>query len=839
MELQGKLITIFLLFASLVLNPSLLAAQSAESFTVSPGIEYEKRAITYEKLPEELHILSVDLNNPFARIEMFVPDPLTELMTTTQQTRVNHKEGHRIVGAVNAAFFSFDNNLPLYLLIRDNILVNAGVISDSNDYYVNQPYAFGIDLEGKAKIAPFELDLSFTHNSKEYPIRSIDRARLDNDIYLYTPNYYKDVVDTNEYGIEFVIQNSGDTPFEQLEIGEKLAGEVVKIRRYGDKEQVEIPENGFVLSASGGQNVNLLGHIQEGDPIEISIDMDEQWKNGQFLLASGPLLVQDGKADLSMDPTSRRAQEVTSRTAVAVDRDKNQVFFVAVDGKQADSEGMNLLQFADYLAQLGVDEALNLDGGGSTTMAVRFPGNVFANLANDPSGGRERKVSATLQAISLAPNGDPTTLLMKPFIDQPILKGARVSVEPDYLLDQYYNPLPILKDRLTFDVSNQLGYIKDRTFYAENSGVGTISAIYGPAKNEKDIRVVSKPDRLELTPPDEVIQQGERVSFNLRAYTYNGEEIYFNRDQIEWKATDELQMVRDGLFEAVSEKGIAKVTAVLEGEEVTADLWVGISHFTVNNMDDLEDWKIFTIKADAQLDGSAGLEPKAEGDGSIQLTYDFRDYTYGTSAVYMKPPEPITLKGTPDYLGMWVFGDANQHWLRGKVMDGKGKLHTVNFTEYNGLDWHGWRFVKAYLPDDLDGPIKLVNIYMAEPDEKDKNTGSLFLDDLVAVYTNDYVPDVPDTADVKAAKSNKVWHIRFNTPMKASTINSETIYVVNNRGEKVKTDVTLVNERVAEVRPESPYRLHEFYKLIVTDQVESVYNETMKQPEDLVFQIVD
>lgn len=87
----------------------------------------------------------------------------------------------------------------------------------------------------------------------------------------------------------------------------------------------------------------------------------------QQALAGNEMLVWAGQptaADRAAD-----AHKPYPRTAVGVDRAGEILWIVAVDGKQPGySEGMTLPELALFLAPLGLEAALNLDGGGSTTM---------------------------------------------------------------------------------------------------------------------------------------------------------------------------------------------------------------------------------------------------------------------------------------------------------------------------------------------------------------------------------------------------------------------------------------------------------------------------------------
>jgi exopolysaccharide biosynthesis protein len=58
---------------------------------------------------------------------------------------------------------------------------------------------------------------------------------------------------------------------------------------------------------------------------------------------------------------------------------------VTVDGRQSESVGMSLAEFAELMISLGITEGLNLDGGGSTTMVIRGS---IVNSPSDASGER-------------------------------------------------------------------------------------------------------------------------------------------------------------------------------------------------------------------------------------------------------------------------------------------------------------------------------------------------------------------------------------------------------------------------------------------------------------------
>jgi hypothetical protein len=88
------------------------------------------------------------------------------------------------------------------------------------------------------------------------------------------------------------------------------------------------------------------------------------------------------------------ANALHPRTAIAVNSDRTKVALFVVDGRQSHSGGMNLPEIAAMLKNdYGMHWAINLDGGGSTTMAIADPS---PRVLNDPSDGTERPVANSL-----------------------------------------------------------------------------------------------------------------------------------------------------------------------------------------------------------------------------------------------------------------------------------------------------------------------------------------------------------------------------------------------------------------------------------------------------------
>ena len=93
------------------------------------------------------------------------------------------------------------------------------------------------------------------------------------------------------------------------------------------------------------------------------------------------------------------------RTAVGVSKDGRTVYLVVVDGRQKGlSEGITLVELAAWMKRLGCWDAINLDGGGSSTLVVKQPDG-SPRIVNSIPGGIQRSV-----ANHLGVHADPLPL---------------------------------------------------------------------------------------------------------------------------------------------------------------------------------------------------------------------------------------------------------------------------------------------------------------------------------------------------------------------------------------------------------------------------------------------
>ena len=133
-----------------------------------------------------------------------------------------------------------------------------------------------------------------------------------------------------------------------------------------------------------------------GKPATVNYDFSEFWDVKEAVHA-GPVLIRNGKIKVSTE------QEVFFNTPVdgvqprsAIGYKKNgDVIMMVVDGRQVDSRGVYLKELAMLLSQFDCEEAVNLDGGGSSSLVVN------GKLVNKPIGlNIEREVMSCIAVFS-------------------------------------------------------------------------------------------------------------------------------------------------------------------------------------------------------------------------------------------------------------------------------------------------------------------------------------------------------------------------------------------------------------------------------------------------------
>ena len=149
----------------------------------------------------------------------------------------------------------------------------------------------------------------------------------------------------------------------------------------GALDNIPLAAGEFVLVATGGAAEWMMQNIEH----PLTIDESFPLSDVDFVVGGSHVLIQNGAPAGGSLPAGRHP-----RTAIGID-EEGFVYLVVADGRSSASFGMSLAELQMYLDGLGLLNAINLDGGGSSTMVLR------GSVMNTPSDGRERPVASVIE----------------------------------------------------------------------------------------------------------------------------------------------------------------------------------------------------------------------------------------------------------------------------------------------------------------------------------------------------------------------------------------------------------------------------------------------------------
>ena len=326
---------------------------------VAPGITYTSWLKGAASGPVYAHILDMDPQAGFTikpTISNGAIQGLEPLLPMVERTHA--------LAAVNGSYFGLDGSV-IGLLKIDGQIASTPELPRT---------ALGIMPDGKMLIDQVYYDGKVAlPDGQTVTINAVNRERGENELVVYT-SLYAPTTGSNNYGQEYVVVNDSVTAINQ--------------------SNSQIPADGVVLSAHGAA-AKILSSLKVGDSIKIQQTLGTVWDKTAHALGAGPMLVKNNSVFLTTkieefgsDVAGGRAP----RTAIGLKADGH-ILAVVVDGRQENSIGMTLLELALFMQELGAQDAMNLDGGGSSEMVVK------GRIVNKPSDGRERRVGDSLVIV--------------------------------------------------------------------------------------------------------------------------------------------------------------------------------------------------------------------------------------------------------------------------------------------------------------------------------------------------------------------------------------------------------------------------------------------------------
>lgn len=728
------------LLASLVVAVSSFAAVSApyvsqQRVTVAPGTAYDRGTMsTTTAGVQAVYLLEVDASQPMLSFEASLSnDRIAGLEMTTAQANRKNAEGHRAVGAINADFWTL-RDAPIGLHVENGELMCDGPETRPT---------FGVTSSRQLLLAPATATTTVTRaDGVNQNARRINQARAAGDLVVYTSRF-ADSTGTDGNGTE-VILTGVSLP---LTPAGTFTGTVAHIRVGAGN--TPISANDVILSGTGASSTYLQA-MAVGQQVTIRTSITPGWENVVHAAGGGQYIVRN--AAVNVDPDSPGFADVTHpRSAIGITASGN-VIMAVVDGRMPGySVGVRLDELGELMVSRGAVTAINLDGGGSSTLGVRLPGDDGVVQVNRGSDGFERSDSNSILLFSSAPTGPLAIANIVP--SNATLFGGSVI---DYAVkgqDATYNKVAVDPASVSWSVSNSsAGSIAaNGRFTSTAAGATEVRAAVGSVNGATSATVVDALASLAITPSPALVQPNAQQRFALSGTAFGGADVIVDNRAAAWSAAGSIGSISaDGVLTA-SASGSGSVTATADGASATATVDVGRKPEILEDFEDVSDMTAAAARGTATFTYAMRSNPVRNGTRSGWLSWNFTKSTPGTSAAYAQHPALIPISDRPLRIGVWVYGDGSRHWLRANYRDGGGVLKTLDLTaaavpapvtkedcrkRTRGIDWTGWKYVEAAIPADAVLPLKWWRIYVTETRDLCDDASSVFFDDLRAVYSD-------------------------------------------------------------------------------------------------------
>lgn len=224
------------------------------------------------------------------------------------------------------------------------------------------------------------------YHSQQIAVDGLNRSRQEGEMVLYTPCFHRTTL-THLDGEEVVV----------------VDGVIQSIARGGSSK---IPEHGFVLSIQ--ENHSLFNSFKMGMPLTVTMQVNplmgitsaDEWESLNYVVGGTPLLIYKGVKVIDFESEKTIPTFLSNRharTAIGILSNGNWIF-VVVD-KTGHFDGVTMYELADLMIELGCTDALNLDGGGSSTLVYE---GIIKNCPQGDEGtgnSRARRVSDAIVVL--------------------------------------------------------------------------------------------------------------------------------------------------------------------------------------------------------------------------------------------------------------------------------------------------------------------------------------------------------------------------------------------------------------------------------------------------------
>jgi phosphodiester glycosidase len=355
---------------------SAVTSSAATNDLVRPDHHFQYTNHVIDDVPWSIHIVKLDRFHPgFEFATTLGKGDVFGMSTVSEQVKTLGLEAKQPLAAINGDFYDKSEKYPGRP--RDVQVRMGEVVSSPAGHTV-----FWVDPDGDPHMTNvFSRFRVIWRDGKTTPL-GLNQERQEETAVLYTSAV--GVSTGTSGGTDLFLERSTNSVWLPLRIGQTYGCRVREVRSSGGAPL----NNDIMVLSVGSKLLQRLPLLQAGSILQIVTETSPDLSGASIAIGGGPALVHNSKAMQWSGFLPMRHP----RTAIGWSKDH--YFLVEVDGRQSNiSVGMTFPELADYLVKLGCEEAMNFDGGGSSTLWA------LGMVRNSPSEGDERPSANALVVI--------------------------------------------------------------------------------------------------------------------------------------------------------------------------------------------------------------------------------------------------------------------------------------------------------------------------------------------------------------------------------------------------------------------------------------------------------
>ncbi|MFR9805659.1 phosphodiester glycosidase family protein [Pseudonocardia sp. RS010] len=375
-------------------RPQRVVESVGAAVEVAPGVTHRDLVTTTAAGTVMGDVVEVDLASPGVRVDLLTPGAVAARAPVARMA-----DGSGAVAGINGDFFDIGRtSAPAGPAVQDGRFLKAAVPQGRRAAPAvpgaEMDYVFAVGEDGVARVDRLPLRGEVRRTGIERVAHTGPRTEQD-VLPIVALNQHAVPVD----GIGVFTADWGEVDRARTLCGSDTdrdapcAADTVEVAvRDGVVTAVRPPGAGRLPAEETAlvgreQGAAALRSLQVGDRVRMHYALEPASGVAPRMAVGGSPILRDGAPTERLDDRAR-----APRSGAGVTADGRRMFLVTVDGRQSDSVGATLLQFSTLLGELGLDDAVNLDGGGSSTLAYRDGGAPATSIVNDPSDPSPRLV---------------------------------------------------------------------------------------------------------------------------------------------------------------------------------------------------------------------------------------------------------------------------------------------------------------------------------------------------------------------------------------------------------------------------------------------------------------